>query len=597
VLQDATGGLPVRWDGPTTPLALGELVRVEGHLADPYGNLELRLPGDRPPLRQGTGSMPAPRRIGTGSLSEATEGMLVRLKGTVVAATRSSSGSAAIDIDDGSGVARVAIPKTVDLDPLPHKGERLIVIGIGGQRASARGLADGYRVWPRRAADLTLLPPKEASPGASPGPTQTPEHGSPTPGSPGSMSIAQALGRPGQSVTVSGVITSAPRLLDADGRRVTIQDASGALLVRLPKEHGAAPRSRRILVKGTIGSYYGAPQIDASEGTVGDLGSGTPPVPTTLASAPLPAALEWRLVRASGRVDGLQRDGEAWRAELVLASGGRLPIVGTARAGIPATSLPEGRVATVTGLAKRPYPTATDRRFAIMPRDAADIELAPSLPSGPASWAGAGPVFTGGRISGSAGGPAAAGVLAPLDVRLADLSAHEGELVRIGGRLVERSGRILDLQDDSGRASARLPRGPLGDEPQPGELLNVVGRVERLGRGWVVAARRPGDLYRLGRLPSAGGSQTVLPMSGAATAPGGRDEGQGPAEVVPESQRPLPLGLAVLALMALGVAGAGLIGALAHRRGARLPMPRVIRSVLGMPARSAEHARIELDRA
>jgi hypothetical protein len=591
VVQDATGGLPIRWDGPITPLALGELVRVEGHLADPYGNLELRLPGDRPPLKLGTGPMPTPRHQATGSLGEGTEGMLVRLKGTVVAAQRSSSGSAAIDIDDGSGVGRVAIAKTIALDPPPHKGERVVVIGIAGQRATARGRADGYRVWPRRAPDVTLLPPKEASPSASPGSSQTPEQASPSPGGPGPISIAQALGRPGQSVTISGVITSAPGLLDADGRRVTVQDASGAVLVRLPKDHGAAPRSRRLLVSGKIGSYYGAPQIDASEGSVDDLGSATPPAPIVVTSAPLPAGLEWRLVRASGRIDGLQRDGEAWRAELVLANGRRLPVVGSGRAGIPATSLSEGRVATVTGLVKRPYPTATDKRFAIMPRDAADIDLlgSPSTGSGGGPGAGQGPTGgegpTGGKGAGFTGGSVAPATETPLDVRLADLAAHDGELVRVGGRLLERRGRIIELQDDSGRASARLPRDGVASEPRAGELVNVVGWVERLGQGWIVAARGPSDLQRLGRLASAAGPQAGPPSAGAVGATPGTGGAQEPAEALSPPQRPPSLGLALGVLLALGALGTGLIGALAHRRGTRLPTPQAIRSVLGMPGR------------
>lgn len=594
VVQDSTGGLPVRWNGPTSTLALGELVRVEGQLADPYGNLELRLPGDGPPVKLGSGSILTALRVPTGSLGEATEGMLVRLKGTVVAATRSSSGSAAIDIDDGSGLARVAVAKTIDLDPLPHKGERLIVIGIGGQRASARGRADGYRVWPRRAADLTLLPAKGASPSASPGPSQTPEHGSPAPGSPGPISIAQALERPGQSVTIRGVITSPPRLFDSDGRRVTVQDASGALLVRLPTDQGTVARSRRMRVSGTMGSYYGAPQVDASEGAVDDLGSATPPPPTVVTSAPLPAGLEWRLVRASGRVDALHRDGEAWRAELVLASGGRLPVVGSARAGIPATALPEGRTATITGLVKRPYPTATDRRFAIMPRDAADIDLlgSPSSGPGPAGGPGVGhgpggKVPTGEKGAGFTGGSVALATETPLDVRLADLAAHDGELVRVGGRLVERRGRLIQLQDESGRASARLPRDGVPSEPRAGELLNVIGRVERLGQGWVVAARGPSDLQRLGRLASAG-PQAGPPIAGGAAITPGPGAAEEPAEALSPPQRPPSLGLALGLLLALGALGTGLIGAMAHRRGTRLQTPQAIRSVLGIPGRNPE---------
>jgi hypothetical protein len=268
--------------------------------------------------------------------------------------------------------------------------------------------------------------------------------------------------------------------------------------------------------------------------------------------------------------------------------------VGSARAGIPATSLPEGATATITGLVKRPYPTATDQRFAIMPRDRADIVLLASPSTGPGngpgSGSGAGTSPTGGQAVGLADRPAAPGAERPLDVRLADLGAHDGELVRVGGRLVERRGRIIELQDASGRASARLPREAIVSEPQAGELVNVVGRVERLGRGWVVAARGPSDLQRLGRLASADGREAAAGVGGSAPATLDRGEGEAPQEPLQPPQRPPSLGLALLALLGLGAAGAGLIGALAHRRGTRLPTPQAIRSVLGMAGRRADQA-------
>ena len=46
----------------------------------------------------------------------------------------------------------------------------------------------------------------------------------------------------------------------------------------------------------------------------------------------------------------------------------RIAIAGLAGSGIPSTALIEGRQATVTGIVKRAYPTATDQRFSVVPR-------------------------------------------------------------------------------------------------------------------------------------------------------------------------------------------------------------------------------------
>ena len=69
--------------------------------------------------------------------------------------------------------------------------------------------------------------------------------------------------------------------------------------------------------------------------------------------------------------------GDRWRAEIRL--GGRLVVVvGQAGAGIAADTLAEDRIATVTGIVRRPYPTASDQRFTILPRNPADVRVAGS---------------------------------------------------------------------------------------------------------------------------------------------------------------------------------------------------------------------------
>ena len=96
-------------------------------------------------------------------------------------------------------------------------------------------------------------------------------------------------------------------------------------------------------------------------------------------SAPT-AALEWRLVRVSGSIAEVHRNGDRWTADLQVGAA-RVLIGGLAGSGIASTDLVEGRSASITGIVKRPYPTATDRRFAIVPRQRADLVLGRAAPA------------------------------------------------------------------------------------------------------------------------------------------------------------------------------------------------------------------------
>lgn len=63
------------------------------------------------------------------------------------------------------------------------------------------------------------------------------------------------------SVVIEGTVTTAAGLLDGDGRRIAVQDVSGAIdRAHLPE--GATPRTgTRIRATGTVGTYYDAPQL------------------------------------------------------------------------------------------------------------------------------------------------------------------------------------------------------------------------------------------------------------------------------------------------------------------------------------------------
>ena len=184
----------------------------------------------------------------------------------------------------------------------------------------------------------------------------------------------------------------------------------------------------------------------------------------------------------------LHRTGERWQAEL-LVGGARVPILGLAGSGIASSVMVEGRTATVVGIVRRPYPSASDQRFAVVPRAASDLTIGGAADD--ASGTGHGrldrrrrardehlPPTDGGSGAGSPGPGGAADWVA---IDLVAIDEHVGERVRVGGLVdaLETDGFRLDDGTAVGRVvleAAALPQlASLG----AGDALSVVGRVER----------------------------------------------------------------------------------------------------------------------
>jgi hypothetical protein len=575
VLQDETGGLPIRLAGPgPEQIGLGERITARGRLHDPYGNLELRVDASGFLFRDGQGRVPTPRSISASELGEELEGLFVRLKGTVRSVDRSSSGSVSIDVEDDSGVARIFVHRMTPLPSgTPERGARVEVCGIAGQRATGRDRPDGYRLWPREAADLRVVQSGDASPTPRPSAEPTPhpsddDHGSPSadPGDPGrALPIRDALRRPGSSATVEGVATTGSGLVDGDGRRVVLEDGSGAILLRLPLGDGPVTAGSRLRARGLVATYFGAPQLEL-DGPPSRLGTGALPAPVSIAEAPIPAALEWRLARAAGRLSDVERDGDSWRAELLLSDGRGIPVRGRPASGIDPSRLTEGATAEVIGVVRRAHPTASDQRFGLLPRSVGDLRLTGS--GGPTSSGGSGagngreqPTSTGWSPGSVQAGLPEAGPIdvVPLDAGLAELSRYEGRLVRIGGRVRGIDRARLELEDGTGRGEARFPgsaEAVLGAVTL-GEVVNVTGRVERDKASWLVEAGSGADLARVGALSAGAGS--VAPdlggPSAGPSAPPRRNE-----EIHGELSARSPtasLALALLVLVGLGLLGLG----------------------------------------
>jgi hypothetical protein len=498
-IQDGSAGIAVRMpDGVPDP-ARGTVVAVRGPLADPYGQLEMR-PENAGFVTLGVASVPLPAPVDSTSLGEASEGRIVGATGVVQARpTRSTSGDISLDLRGTNGTVRLFADGSSGLTPDSFVvGVTYDVVGIAGQRASRKGVLDGYRIWVRDVRDLH----RHNTTAATPSPASSP--GVSTPSSV-TISIADAI-RAGQGIkTVEGLVTIASDLLDASGRRIVIEDRTAGLEILIPTNARVPAAGSRIRVTGEIGRAWDAPRLRASRIEV--LAIGTRPLPVTIGRPPT-AALEWRLVKVVGTVAEVHKLGDRWRAELTVGSQ-RVVVTGLAGARIPVTTLVVGRRATIVGFVRRPYPGATDRRWSVVPRNQGDVVVSSSSTTATSSTSGAG--GNGGTSSaGSAGQSASspppgaslssAGATTPIDVDLVSLAEHVGQVVRVGGLVSEvtTDGFLLD----DGTAVGRIRLGGTAAEYvallEAGDAVNATGHVSAEGSGFVLVVDEAAGLVRAG---------------------------------------------------------------------------------------------------
>jgi hypothetical protein len=497
-IADSSGGIVVRLPDGATPPARGTVVVVRGPLADPYGQLELR-PASSGFSATGHGSLPNPARLTAADLGEVTEGRLAELTGTVASSpTKGTSGDITVSLTDTAGRAfKILCDASSGIDAATFvKGRSYRLTGIVGQRASRKGALDGYRLYVRDADDVVALA-ADSGPGASPGTA--------------AVSIATALAyADGTAATVEGTVTAPATLLDSTGRRIVVQDATGAIEVLLPSGSESPAVGARLRVTGVTGHAYSAPRMTASN--VASLGKGSAVTPVALVRAPGERD-EWQLVRISGTVEKVERLGDRWRAEIVLANGGRAPVHGQAGAGIPSTAIVVGRQVTVTGIVRRPYPTATDRRFAVLPRDGHDLALGPAA-NGSGAASGGGNGVAAGQDGAAGPSPSPLGVDITPDTDLAVLADHVGERVRVGGLIARLTDDGFDLDDGTALAQVVL-RGSMADllpHLRAGEAVAATGVVELHRGAAIVVVDDEGALFRVGSLGQA------LPIAGAGNA-------------------------------------------------------------------------------
>lgn len=156
-LQDETGGIYVSTsDNPN--LNFHRQVRVTGVLADDgFGLLVLR-PASLADVQTLSGAAAVePRPVATGDVSEATEGLLVEVAGTVTRIVNDLPYGYQVFVDDGSGETQVFIAASTGINPFKipfvEVGTRITAVGFSGQFLAQ------YEVLPRRRGDLHLATP------------------------------------------------------------------------------------------------------------------------------------------------------------------------------------------------------------------------------------------------------------------------------------------------------------------------------------------------------------------------------------------------------------------------------------------------------
>ena len=500
-VQDATAGIALYLSGDGWPaVPAGTRVRLAGATDARYGQATIRVTdqGDFAPL--GPAVAPAPLGLATGDAGEPAEGLLVATSGTVTTTPETLSDGFAVLVDDGSGALRVVVGAATGISrEALRRGSTVGLTGVLGQHASS-GTDGGYRLYLRSGLDVVV---------AAASSTPAPSASRPGPSSSGDVvSPIAALTQTGQHATVEGVVTSGGALWGLDQRRFTLQDASGALLVRVPPGVRLPATGRSVRVSGTLGHYLGAPELGADAPPVA-LAPGGAATAHPIAHAPLVSSLRWDLVVAVGTVTAMRRSATSWRGEIRLADGSRLPIGAGIAAAVPASRVAVGSRVAVTGIVRPPATGSADGQLYEMLRGPADLVVLRRPPSGDAVAAA------------PAGVTRTAPPGEPLDADLADLPALVGRLVRVGGVIVAADVQQLTLDDGTAQATVRLPADAAAPAPlATGTAVTLVARVAAtMGGGVHLELRAMADLALAGD-PNGAQAPDADPVA-AMTAPAG----------------------------------------------------------------------------
>jgi uncharacterized protein YdeI (BOF family) len=407
-VADARGGIAVLLaDGV---FGTGERLRITGEVDDRFSQRTLRSDAGSI-VRLGTAGEPAALRAATGSIREIHEGRLVRVAGTIVGSPTSLTSGLAFDVDDGSGASRVIVGTGTGIDASGwHSGKTVELVGVAGQRDSTGSGTDGYRVMPRNPGDVIRL--------AAPAPD-----GSPLPGSEGITSIAQARAAARDTeLRIRGVVTLPPGIVDVGV--AAIQDASGAILLRLGEDVGGLALGRRVEVVGERSTLSGMETLRVS-GSVTSLGTATQPTPRHIRTGEVSEADEAVLVIARGAVAAARRASSGTVSFEMDDGSGPLRVSLSKALDADREALTTGTWVEVTGvLGQETSLSEPNEGYRIWPRSRSEVRVTAPATGGDSSGEDAGGE---GADAGGSGGPAGS---------LDDLGAADLGQLRIGATLV-----------------------------------------------------------------------------------------------------------------------------------------------------------------
>ena len=308
-IVDSSGGIFVRLSAPVDGVELGRSIDIVGVLAAPYGQLEVR---ELEWLQLGTtDAAPAPIAATLPEIGERLEGSLVTVEGSIDSVTL-DSGRLVLTLGDKQTELRaLADPPSGILKADVTRGEQVTLTGIVGQRATALGREDGYRLWLRMRSDLTAVTLASPSPTGAPSAATTPRPVA----TPTSVAVyhdlATGLAVRGRKVDVEATVTAAAGIIDWGGPTGVVDDGTAAVAVVLP-DGVASPRvGASVHIAGKTGSLHSGRRVVAT--LVEGRGDGVPVQPRQVAAA-LGPSLEWQLVAVCGRVQRLTKAGSRWRA-------------------------------------------------------------------------------------------------------------------------------------------------------------------------------------------------------------------------------------------------------------------------------------------
>ncbi len=416
-VADATGGIAVLiTDGA---FARGEFLRVSGEIDDRFSQRTLRADGGSL-VRLGTASEPAPVAASTGTVGEGHEGRLVRIGGAILGSPTTLTTGLAFDVDDGSGATRVVVGSATGIDTAEWlSGATLELVGVAGQRDSSGSGTDGYRVLARDSDDVIGVNPPAASPEPTPsagGASPTP---SPAPGAEGVTPIAEARQAAKDArLRIRGVVTLPTGLVD--DRTAVVQDATGAILLRLGEDDGRLTLGQRVEVDGKRSTLSGMESLRVV-GPIVSLGTAAEPAARQVRTGEAGEGEEATLVVARGAIVASARRSSSGTVSLEIDDGsGPLRVSLAARLRADRDSLVAGTWVEVRGvLGQDTTRSKPAEGYRIWPRSSGEVRVTAPAAGGN----GLGDGGSGGPVGGPSGS-------------LGDLEAADLAQLRIGATLV-----------------------------------------------------------------------------------------------------------------------------------------------------------------